>query len=60
MAGVYDVFVNVVNRRTHAALRKIVSGLIQPGDRVLECACPWEENELTARWKRDIIQGTNE
>ena len=39
VAGVYDLFVNVVNRRTHVALRRIVAGLIQPGDRVLECAC---------------------
>ena len=39
VAGVYDLFVNVVNRRTHVALREIVAGLIQPGDRVLECAC---------------------
>ena len=39
VAGVYDLFVNVVNRRTHLALRKIVADLIKPGDRVLECAC---------------------
>ena len=39
VAGVYDLFVNVVNRRTHVTLRKIVAGLIQPGDCVLECAC---------------------
>lgn len=39
VAGVYDLFVNVVNRRTHVALRKIVSDLIRPGERVLECAC---------------------
>ena len=39
VAGVYDLFVNVVNRRTHVALRGIVAGLIQPGDHVLECAC---------------------
>ncbi|MBE5798179.1 MAG: methyltransferase domain-containing protein [Clostridiales bacterium] len=39
VAGVYDLFVNVVNRRTHVALRKIVANLIQPGDCVLECAC---------------------
>ena len=38
-AGVYDLFVNVVNRRTHKALREIVSGLIGPEDDVLECAC---------------------
>ena len=39
VAGVYDLFVNVVNRRTHVALKKIVAGLIKPDDRVLECAC---------------------
>ena len=39
VAGVYDLFVNVVNRRTHTALRKIVASLIQPGDCALECAC---------------------
>ena len=38
-AGVYDVFVNVINRKTHRELKKIVSGLISPGDDVLECAC---------------------
>ena len=32
VAGVYDLFVNVVNRRTHTVLRKIVASLIQPGD----------------------------
>ena len=39
VAGVYDLFVNVVNRKTHGALREIVAGLIKPGDEVLECAC---------------------
>ena len=39
VAGVYDLFVNVVNRKTHQALRSIVADLIQPEDRVLECAC---------------------
>lgn len=39
VAGVYDLFVNVVNKKTHQALREIVSNLIQPGDNVLECAC---------------------
>ena len=39
IAGVYDVFVNVVNRKTHQALCEIVSGLIGPEDDVLECAC---------------------
>ena len=39
VAGVYDVFVNVINRGTHQKLRRIVSSLIEPGDTVLECAC---------------------
>ena len=39
MAGVYDVFVNVINRKTHQKLKKIVSSLVEPDDTVLECAC---------------------
>ena len=39
VAVVYDVFVNVINRKTHKKLRQIVSALIEPGDDVLECAC---------------------
>ena len=39
VAGVYDVFVNIINGKTHRALRRIVEGLIEPGDDVLECAC---------------------
>ena len=39
VAGVYDVFVNIINRKTHKKLRQIVSALIEPGDDVLECAC---------------------
>ena len=39
VAGVYDLFVNVVNRKTHRALRRIIAELIGPEDRVLECAC---------------------
>ena len=39
VAGVYDVFVNVINRKTHQKLRRIVSALIEPDDTVLECAC---------------------
>ena len=39
VASVYDVFVNVINRKTHQKLKKIVSSLIGPGDTVLECAC---------------------
>ena len=39
VAGVYDVFVNVINRKTHIALRQIVENYIGPNDNVLECAC---------------------
>lgn len=39
VAGVYDIFVNVINRKTHQRLKKIVSDLIGPDDVVLECAC---------------------
>jgi ubiquinone/menaquinone biosynthesis C-methylase UbiE len=39
VAGVYDVFVNVINRKTHQNLKRIVSELIRSGDNVLECAC---------------------
>ena len=39
VAGVYDLFVNGINRKTHQALRRIVAELIGPEDRVLECAC---------------------
>ena len=39
VAGVYDIFVNVINRKTHQKLKKIVRNLIEPCDIVLECAC---------------------
>lgn len=39
VAGIYDIFVNVINRKTHQKLKEIVSELIEPGDTVLECAC---------------------
>ncbi len=39
VAGVYDIFVNVINRKTHQKLKEIISDLIGPGDTVLECAC---------------------
>ena len=39
VAGVYDIFVNVINRKTHRKLKTIVSDLIEPEDAVLECAC---------------------
>jgi ubiquinone/menaquinone biosynthesis C-methylase UbiE len=39
VAGVYDIFVHVINRKTHQKLKKIVSELIGPDDTVLECAC---------------------
>ena len=39
VAGIYDVFVNVINRKTHLKLKRIVAELIEPKDNVLECAC---------------------
>ena len=39
VAGVYDIFVNIINRKTHRRLKEIVSDLIGPDDTVLECAC---------------------
>ena len=39
VAVVYDVFVNVINRKTHRELKKIVADPIRPDDDVLECAC---------------------
>jgi len=39
VAGVYDIFVNIINRKTHQKLKEIVSNLIEPEDTVLECAC---------------------
>ncbi len=39
VAGIYDIFVNVINRKTHKALKAIISGLLESGDTVLECAC---------------------
>ena len=39
VAGVYDIFAHVINRKAHKALRKIVADLIEPEDTVLECAC---------------------
>ena len=39
VAGVYDVFVNVVNAKTHRRLKEIVAEQIGSGDTVLECAC---------------------
>ena len=39
VAGVYDIFVNIINRKTHIKLREITAGMINPTDDVLECAC---------------------
>ncbi len=39
VAGVYGVFVHVINGKTHRELKRIVSGLVGPEDEVLECAC---------------------
>ena len=39
VAGIYDVFVNDINRKAHQKLKRIISSLIEPDDTVLECAC---------------------
>ena len=39
VAGVYDIFAKVINRKTHKKLCAVMEGLIQPTDEVLECAC---------------------
>ena len=39
VASVYDIFVDVINRRTHKELRRSVASLIGSDDSVLECAC---------------------
>ena len=44
VAGVYDVFVNIINRKTHIRLRNTVSEMISPDDTVLECACGTGQN----------------
>jgi len=39
VAGVYDIFANVINRKVHKELKTVVADLISPSDEVLECAC---------------------
>ena len=39
VAWVYDIFVNVINRRTHQQLKQIIAALMEADDNVLECAC---------------------
>lgn len=38
VASVYDIFVKVINKRTHDELKRIVSQYIESQDKVLECA----------------------
>lgn len=38
-AGVYDLFVNIINARTHETLRRKTADLFKPEDFVLECGC---------------------
>ena len=38
IAGVYDIFVKVINRKTHNELKRIVGKYIESNDNVLECA----------------------
>lgn len=39
IAGVYDLFAGVVNRKTCTELKTAVAAMIGPDDEVLECAC---------------------
>ncbi len=39
VAGIYDIFVNIINKKTHQKLTELVSALIDSDDTVLECAC---------------------
>ena len=39
VAGVYDLFADIFNKKTHKALLAAVSSRITPDDAVLECAC---------------------
>ncbi|HCI18840.1 MAG TPA: SAM-dependent methyltransferase [Lachnospiraceae bacterium] len=39
VAGVYDIFTNIINRKTHQTLCAVIADLIRPTDEVLECAC---------------------
>lgn len=39
VAGVYDIFVKVINRKCHIALCEIIEERISPSDNILECAC---------------------
>ena len=39
VAGVYDLFVNVYNRKTHIQLCTAVNAMLDSSDDVLECAC---------------------
>lgn len=39
VAGVYDIFANVINKKTHKKLCAVVGELVTPTDEVLECAC---------------------
>ena len=39
MAGVYDIFANVINAKTHKELKRVVADQIDSTDAVLECCC---------------------
>ena len=39
VAGVYDLFTNVYNRKVHTILKQVVTEEIRMTDEVLECAC---------------------
>ena len=38
-AGIYDLFAEVYNKKTHDTLGKYIKNMLKPADTVLECAC---------------------
>ena len=39
VAGVYDIFTNIINKKTHKGLCERIGELIFETEEVLECAC---------------------
>ncbi len=39
VAGVYDIFANIINGKTHKELKLFVANQISASDEILECAC---------------------
>ena len=56
VACVYDVFANVINRKTNEELCSVVKNLILPEYEVLECACGTGLlTKETAQWCKSLV-----